>query len=169
MPSFLTLPYLRWRHGKGYGIHSPFAYRFITEVLRLPKLYGYYSYLYIPEGDLRTLFRVAVRLGAQRVAFIGCDKNPLIRKTLFLANPRAAQVDLCEADFIIFDAKRNPKLAAGDIPPTANLVIFNYKKWKARKIYLQTLPNGMVFRNSGSLAIAATLPHLPRQDFDVKF
>ena len=23
-----------WRHGRGFGIHSPFAFRFITEVLR---------------------------------------------------------------------------------------------------------------------------------------
>lgn len=35
--------YLRWRHSKGYGVHSPFAYRFVINVLR-PGHYGYYSY-----------------------------------------------------------------------------------------------------------------------------
>ena len=35
--------YLRWRHSKGFGVHSPYAYRFITDVLN-PGRYGYYAY-----------------------------------------------------------------------------------------------------------------------------
>lgn len=35
--------YLRWRHSRGFGVHSPYAYRFITNVLR-PGPYIYYSY-----------------------------------------------------------------------------------------------------------------------------
>lgn len=35
--------YLRWRHSRGYGVHSPFAYRFVTDVLQ-PGNYGYYAY-----------------------------------------------------------------------------------------------------------------------------
>lgn len=35
--------YLRWRHSKGFGVHSPYAYRFITDVVR-PGPYGYYAY-----------------------------------------------------------------------------------------------------------------------------
>lgn len=35
--------FIRWRHSKGYGVHSPFAYRFVTDVLR-PGPYQYYSY-----------------------------------------------------------------------------------------------------------------------------
>lgn len=35
--------YLRWRHSKGFGVHSPFAYRFITDVVK-PGKYGYYAY-----------------------------------------------------------------------------------------------------------------------------
>ena len=34
----MTLPRLGWfqrlRHGRGFGVHSPWAYRFIREVLR---------------------------------------------------------------------------------------------------------------------------------------
>ncbi|MCH5226967.1 MAG: hypothetical protein J1F16_04020 [Muribaculaceae bacterium] len=39
----LSKAYLRWRHSKGFGIHSPYAYRFVTDVLR-PGRYGLYSY-----------------------------------------------------------------------------------------------------------------------------
>lgn len=35
--------YIRWRHSKGFGVHSPYAYRFVTEVLR-PGPYGRYCY-----------------------------------------------------------------------------------------------------------------------------
>ena len=35
--------YLRWRHSKGFGVHSPYAYRFVVDVLR-PGPYGYYCF-----------------------------------------------------------------------------------------------------------------------------
>lgn len=35
--------YIRWRHSRGFGVHSPFAFRLISDVLR-PGRYGYYSY-----------------------------------------------------------------------------------------------------------------------------
>ena len=35
--------YLRWRHSKGFGVHSPFAYNLVTTVVR-PGIYGYYGY-----------------------------------------------------------------------------------------------------------------------------
>lgn len=34
----------RLRHGKGFGIHSPFAFTFVKDVLRLPDTYAYYAY-----------------------------------------------------------------------------------------------------------------------------
>lgn len=40
--------YIRWRHSKGYGVHSPYAYRFVTDVLR-PEPYGYYAYHCLEE------------------------------------------------------------------------------------------------------------------------
>ena len=39
----LCKAYLRWRHSKGFGVHSPYAYKFVTNVLRL-RDYGFYSY-----------------------------------------------------------------------------------------------------------------------------
>ena len=82
------LTYLRWRHSKGFGVHSPYAYRFVTEVVR-PGSYGYYSYWEIDEnlrgteklsGDLnprcsirfiRFLIRTFVFLKAKRIIYRG--------------------------------------------------------------------------------------------------
>lgn len=35
--------FLRWRHSKGFGVHSPYAYQFVTNVLR-PGPYSFYSF-----------------------------------------------------------------------------------------------------------------------------
>lgn len=70
------------KHRKGYGVHSPFAYSIITEVIeeKLP----YYAYqrmqhLYptngaaIPFKVATLLFRLANRFRAHQVLEIGCD------------------------------------------------------------------------------------------------
>ncbi|MCH5235942.1 MAG: hypothetical protein J1E16_11675 [Muribaculaceae bacterium] len=71
--------YLRWRHSKGYGVHSPYAYRFITEVLR-PGNYGYYAYDHLTTlnrnfkehrssffREARFLIRLAIFLHTKRI------------------------------------------------------------------------------------------------------
>lgn len=35
--------YLRWRHSHGFGVHSPYAFSFVENVVR-PGCYGFYSY-----------------------------------------------------------------------------------------------------------------------------
>ena len=42
MQGLLTL-YRNWRHTKGYGVHSPYAYMLVTEILSLPRGYAYYD------------------------------------------------------------------------------------------------------------------------------
>lgn len=42
--------YRRWRHGHGYGVHSPFAYLMVKEVVRPGNGYDYYGYDCINEA-----------------------------------------------------------------------------------------------------------------------
>lgn len=35
--------YKRWRHTRGYGVHSPFAYRIVSEAIRPARGYAYYG------------------------------------------------------------------------------------------------------------------------------
>lgn len=46
MNPFLTIfrSYLRWRHSKGYGVHSPFAYNLVKMAVRPAAQYAYYGY-----------------------------------------------------------------------------------------------------------------------------
>lgn len=36
--------YRRWRHSRGFGVHSPWAYSLVSEVLRSNDSYGYYAW-----------------------------------------------------------------------------------------------------------------------------
>lgn len=52
MNPFLTIfrSYLRWRHSKGYGVHSPFAYNLVKLALRPGTAYAYYGYYDIDKA-----------------------------------------------------------------------------------------------------------------------
>lgn len=63
--------FLRWRHSKGFGVHSPYAYRFVTDVVR-PGPYQYYSYWEIEtllkgkdrhDYKLQRMVKFIIRLG----------------------------------------------------------------------------------------------------------
>lgn len=79
--------WVRYRHSRGFGIHSPSAYRFVTQVLgeRLP----YYAYddlrrlrkallnsgeqSLISNHDARLLFRIVNHFAPQHILVVGAD------------------------------------------------------------------------------------------------
>ena len=68
----LFLSYKRLRHSRGFGIHSPWAYRFVTEAIRPHRGYAYYAYRSaIMRRPLavnpRLLFRVILHLRPKSV------------------------------------------------------------------------------------------------------
>lgn len=76
---YLWKAYLRWRHSRGFGVHSPYAYRFVTDVLHQGE-YGYYAYhtadhlLTSPQYDawekrkeIYFLIRLIIFLGSKRL------------------------------------------------------------------------------------------------------
>ena len=97
LSDFLWLPYQRWRHYKGYGVHSPFAYQMVNDVVN-PGNYGYYVYSEIKkslkketsfdelhkESDLKLIARLAISLGCNRIIALGFQSLLLRRLTLAL-------------------------------------------------------------------------------------
>lgn len=160
----LHLAFSRWRHGHGFGIHSPFAYRFVTEVLR--QEYGYYAYLRLPGNErFRTIFRVVLALRPANVALVRCDEY---RRAVREAVPHARICKPSDADMIIVDGAAEPDFDLG-LYPGAHAIVLNYKHMPSWQQYKDNLAAGMTFANGGSMAVSAALQHLPRQDFDVKF
>lgn len=82
---------------RGHGVHSPFAYRFITEVIGEPgRTYAYYAYpairsLALKYGEqehwLRLLFRVTAEFFPADI-LVDSQLTPAERKVITMASPR---------------------------------------------------------------------------------
>lgn len=165
------------RHAGGFGVHSPFAYRFITEVLNQP--YAYYAYSRLRSHRERLLFRVALALDGdgpegrrhviRRIALYG-DRE--LRQPLHLAVPRAAFTEH-NPDLVVLDARyasEADRAALGCLLEAGTLqgaVVFGC--FPGLSEALEAMPAGMSFDNHAGTVVVVPSPVLPRQDFDVKF
>lgn len=175
----LARRYKRWRHGRGFGIHSPFAYDFVTRTLRerLP-YYGYDDIDAAVAGSLsksglstrclRLIFRIGVRFNPATAAILGDADRDVLTATL-----RAVRQDMkitddpCDADFIIVSSDREFAL----VKEKAVVVFPDTRSAGAEtveKVWRQ-VTRGMRFDNGHGFSIVVADPKLPRQVFDVRF
>lgn len=111
--------YLRWRHRKGFGVHSPFAYNLVTTAIN-PGVYGYYGYDAIDRlllssrerggalrADARLLLRLLIHLGCRRLLLAAAA--PALTKAVMAAAAKAAG-----ASTALFKEGRIPKATNGD-------------------------------------------------------
>lgn len=99
---------LRFRHRCGYGIHSPFAFGFVTGVIYESGQYYAYAPLHrcfqeqkaadgLRECDLRLLFRVANASGASSV-WLSSSGSPLVEQYVRAALAHAQVYNMSGAD-----------------------------------------------------------------------
>lgn len=95
---FLSAPE-RTARGRGYGVHSPFAFRFVREALTQP--WAYYAYADLnresaQSGEngkgVRALFRAALYLRPVKVCYVGTP-GPAATLALSLGNPTTVDDD----------------------------------------------------------------------------
>lgn len=161
------LKFRLWRHGRGFGIHSPFAYRFVTEVLNQPN--GYYAYQSLREPLRRLIFRVALDLCGPRCA-VYADRG-------FIAPVRLARRDVKfvekNPDFIVLDGRHaseeEQRQVAESILNGATAFIFHSRAFKQLEDVRKRLEMGMVFDNHRGVVIVVPRAKLPKMNFDVKF
>lgn len=83
--------YKRWRHSRGFGIHSPSAYRLIREVLRPSGRYGYYAYAALRRlasdrrefSEFCMVYRLLVDLQPASIAVAGSPKLAQVARLAF--------------------------------------------------------------------------------------
>lgn len=153
--SLLTLPLRRLmmrRTSLGFGVHSPFAFGFIRNVLRNP--HPFYAFRReITSADGRRLFRVVNRFNPSTVALVG-DNTSEARRVIALCCPRARFVsDLGGADFVY--------LAPGAPVPADFRVLYAAD--------LREAPAEAMSFSNGRVCIAVRRPALPPQSFMLNF
>lgn len=169
----------RLRHGRGFGVHSPFAYDLITSTLRLRGPYVYYAYERLHSPHRRAVFRLAARFQPRRIATVGRVDT----LSLSLAAPRAiiAPYDCQPADpdmVVVGRGVPDPQGAAHWLSRRAAAgedvaVVFTHLRadrrlWRAAVGALDRAGHGMTFSNQRTLAVTVHRSSLPRQDFLVR-
>lgn len=155
-----------WRHGRGFGIHSPFAYTLITEVLR--QRYPYYGYADIsPDRRIRLLFRLVTHFRPKSVMIVSSQPR-LLEGAVRRASSRTV-IGAPDADFVVADAADcTPDTLGALVVTGVRMLILNALPETAALISA-AMPCGMLFDNRRGTLFAAVLPYLPRQTFEVRF
>lgn len=180
-----------WR-SRGFGIHSPFAYALIREVLA--EKGEYYAYARLREAaaaDFRfnsLIHRLVCRFTPESVLVAGCDDA--VNRAISMADSRIEFVaDPLEAQMVIFgdegegvfsevlsrvksiDSSLTVDSGTSLRKPLLTVVIRNLDRpsMEARWIMLCAGARcGMAFSN-GLTGILCVNPHLPRQSFVLSF
>ena len=145
-----------WR-GRGHGVHSPFAYRFITNVLRLKGHY-YASAELERMADPRLhklLFRLVCEFEPDCIVMRGVTSAT--RRAVALADSRVEITD-SDSDAVVMYSQKGTVTVFRDISSSM-------EDW-IRK--LESMTSGMTFTD-GYMAVAVERTDLPRQDFEIDF
>lgn len=146
----------RYRVGKGFSVHSPFAFYFITQVLR-ERLPYYCFRSEIKRREERRLFRVVNYFRPARVALQGPEGDPCLaraRKIILKVSPHAEVVaSPAEADFTF--------VSRGEIPEDFRNAAYAVRASRH--------PEGAMTFTNGHTLIAVRRHALPPQHFVLSF
>ena len=164
----------RWRHSRGFGIHSPFAYDLIVNTLRERRC-RYYLYAAIEANHradsevLKLVLRLLSRLAPASVSAVGAlDEvvTSIARKVdrgVAIGQPGATEM------LIITPGEADEQLSApvaATLESGGTVIITDRARYAASAA--AALDRAMTFSN-GKVLIAAGRSDLPRQHFDIYF
>lgn len=151
----------RWCRSRGFGVHSPFAFRFITVVLRGRDMYYATQRLEsMPDPEWhRLLFRLVCEFSPSRIEAIRLTSRE--RETIALADSRTVV-----AVGVLGRFNADIRLLGCDVEVVIERNIKGHdSRWSS---LLDSMTAGMTFTN-GQTGIAVLRHDLPRQDFEIDF
>ena len=157
----------RWRHARGYGVHSPFGYELVTRAVH-PGDYGWYGYSAIegamghdPDFSVRRQARMLLRLAAflqPKSAFLPQGSHPAYHAALSAADSRMKIKRVSklasECEMISSNADFIPKeVLIGNLrQPNHWIVVRDIPKGWADDIY-NSLEEGLMFEGPRNLFV----------------
>ncbi len=176
--------YKRWRHSRGYGVHSPFAYDLVKSVIRIPQGYAYYGYedidvtayrsgipvSYIREAEM--LLRLAAYFDVKR-AFMPPESEVPYRSALLAANSRMeittaiGRADRCSLICTTDDYLPLEKLLALLNTPGRIFAIRNTPEGWSQRLF-DALEHGVMLYDRHR-AIIVSRPEMQKVAYSIKF
>lgn len=153
----------RLRHSRGFGVHSPWAFRLITEAARPSRRYGYYAYPAIErlfgtgkEGRAAaTVYRIAMHLQPQTVITVGDARWQTLGRNIAQKTGQGTLAIIAQP---------------GGKMPQADILLFCWLDTpEGRRLWQQALDNPartMAVDGHRRIGIVTTNPGLPRQIID---
>lgn len=178
-----------YRTTRGYGVHSPFAFNFITEVLRNTTPYYAYAEIAASEESVKRdnksfvkwlclLFRIAMYFECGNLIFMPCATakysavNEIIRSNINAVTSRIKLfvVDDCGT----FSEDECQNLLKQMESEKEFIVCLNIKGCSPHLMLrmermLHNRSYGMCFLNKKRILVAALLTHLPKLDYKLYF
>lgn len=177
--------FLRFRHRRGYGIHSPFAFHFVTGVVYERGMY--YAYpklkaLYKKEQprsirfkDGKLLFRLANFAQPKVVCVVGYDVNAWVAQCLHEGCSHAQVVGesgLARADFVVLSGAEASK-AEGILNslPIGGTLVLTHPIGRNRKVWRKLIahPRAVVTFDLADFGIVMVRPELNKQDYVINY
>lgn len=170
---FLTWPKRRWRT-LGFGVHSPFAFKFLTTVVRQQDSYYNYTLLRelnrpMPFKYLALIFRCICHFKPGSVGIIG--RSDELAQVVRAADSRCTISGIPRPDTAFFIINDPTSDISGIIRPESVVIVTNLQRKQAALFWKRTnmaMKNGMSF-DDGKIGIACMFSHLPRQTFKIAF
>ena len=153
----------RWRCSRGFGVHSPFAYSFIHDVLREHR-YGYYAYDDMHDDDaMRLWFRIVCRFQPSTMSVVAPDSARLVS----VARKAAPGCHMVKRGGVVRYIARggDGHIAVGE----GDVLVVGEISSEALDRLFGSMPCGMCFANASGMAILVAWKHLPHQRFDLFF
>lgn len=176
---------LRFRYRRGYGIHSPFAFNFVTGVVyekgmfyAYPELKTLYNEVQ-PQGirfkDGKLLFRLANFAQPKTICVVGYDVDSWAAHCLHAGCSHVQMVDesgLAQADFVVLsDEKASKAEYILDRLPTGGTLVLTYTVGRNREVWrrLITHSRAVVTFDLADFGIVMVRPELNKQDYVINY
>lgn len=117
----------RYRTSRGFGVHSPLAFRFITESLRDDKS-AYYCWDRITSRAMRRLIRVMSAVNPERLLLFGEPRDPQQRIVLdspVIHGGRGLMIIVNDAAYL------TAAISALQTDETVSIAVYDMRVWDA--------------------------------------
>ena len=151
----------RWHRSRGFGVHSPFAFSFILDVLR-ERRYAYYAYDSIDDPWLRLWFRVVCRFQPATI-HVDSPRPDALKRVALMASPHSRMVKGNASMRYVADGHRVGRVSRGEVVMVEQIAPDGLDR------VFEAMDCGMCFTNRSGAAVIAGLEHLPHQRFDILF